>query len=497
MVTAGPRRFQSPGCSATMRAMTTTVTRTRFAPSPTGLLHLGNLRTALFSALLARARGGHFLLRIEDTDAERSRAEFVEALQQDLQWLGLDWDEGYGAAAGDAGPYAQSQRTGLYQAYYDRLIEAGLAYPCFCTPEELERGRKRMRAQGKPPRYPGTCAGLDPEEARRREAEGQRPTLRFRVPLGRTVRFEDGVRGAVKFRTDEIGDFVIRRSDGTPAFFFSNAVDDALMGVTDVVRGEDHIANTPRQLLLLEALELPAPGYHHLPLVNGDDGAPLSKRNGSASIRELREAGVLPLAILNHLARLGHRYEEEGLLSLEGLAQGFDPARIGHSAARHDPRQLEHWQAEALRALSDTDLQAHLAGLGVLEPLPEAGRAEWIALARDNIASVEDARCWVAAFAEDPPPLSEAARGEIEAAGPALFEVALEALDTSRDFPEMAKAAGAATGRKGRGLFMPLRAALSGQTFGPELPRIREYLGPERTRVRLQAARDVAAAAAD
>lgn len=475
-----------------MRAMTNSITRTRFAPSPTGLLHLGNVRTALFSALLARSRGGRFLLRIEDTDAERSRPEFVDALQRDLRWLGLDWDEGFGAG-GDAGPYAQSERGDLYADYYRQLIDQGLAYPCFCSSAELERGRKRMRAQGKPPRYPGTCAHLNAEEAARREAEGQKPTLRFHVPLGRTIRFEDGVRGPVSFRTDEIGDFVIRRSDGTPAFFFSNAIDDALMGVTDVVRGEDHIANTPRQMMLLEALGLGAPAYHHLPLVMGQDGAPLSKRNGSASVEELRTKGYLPVAILNHLARLGHRYESDALLSPAELAGGFSPERIGHSAARHDSQQLDHWQSEALRSLSDAEMQAYLEAAGVLETVAAEQRPTLARLLRDNITRAEEAPLWVAAFATDLAPYSEAAHEELAAAGPDFFNAGLEALDAAEDFPALAKAVGQATERKGRKLFMPLRAALSGQTFGPELPRIWEYLGRERVRLRLEAARSHAA----
>ncbi|WP_026181453.1 glutamate--tRNA ligase [Thioalkalivibrio sp. ALJ7] len=475
-----------------MRAMSNMKTRTRFAPSPTGLLHLGNVRTALFSALLARSRGGHFLLRIEDTDAERSRAEFVDALQRDLRWLGLDWDEGFGAG-GDAGPYAQSERADLYAGYYRQLIDAERAYPCFCSAAELERGRKRMRAQGKPPRYPGTCARLSREEAAAREAEGQKPTLRFRVPLGRTIRFEDGVRGPVSFRTDEIGDFVIRRSDGTPAFFFSNAIDDALMGVTDVVRGEDHIANTPRQMLLLEALGLEAPAYHHLPLVMGQDGAPLSKRNGSASVEELRTKGYLPVAILNHLARLGHRYESEGLMSAEALASGFSSERIGHSAARHDPQQLDHWQSEALRELTDAEMQTYLEEAGVLEVVAAEQRPVLARLLRDNITRAEEAPLWVAAFADDPVPYSDSARAELADAGEAFFRAALEALDAAEEFPSLAKAVGQATERKGRKLFMPLRAALSGQTFGPELPRIWEYLGRERVRARLQQAAEAAA----
>jgi len=235
-------------------------TKTRFAPSPTGLLHLGNVRTALFNALLARRQKGRFLLRIEDTDRERSRPEYVAALLEDLRWLGLDWQEGP-AVGGPHEPYAQSTREAIYSQYYRQLESTERVYPCFCTPAELALNppaelalnRKAQLAAGRPPRYPGTCARLSEVERQARLERGLQPTLRFRVPVGRTIEFSDLVRGPQRFASDDIGDFVIRRADGTPQFFFANAVDDALMEVTHVLRGEDHLANTPRQLLLLEA----------------------------------------------------------------------------------------------------------------------------------------------------------------------------------------------------------------------------------------------------
>ncbi|MGH8369745.1 MAG: glutamate--tRNA ligase, partial [Gammaproteobacteria bacterium] len=253
--------------------------RTRFAPSPTGHLHVGNARTALFNALFAAHMGGTLILRIEDTDAERSKREFEAGLIRDLSWLGVVWQEGPDRD-GARGPYRQSERGAIYAEQVERLQTQGHAYPCFCTPAELALSRKAQLAAGKPPRYAGTCAQLGKPQIEARLAKGLKPALRFRVPAkGETV-FEDMIRGHQVFANQDIGDFIIQRADGSPAFFFSNAVDDALMGVTHVLRGEDHLANTPRQLLLLAALELSAPQYAHLSLIVGEGGAPLSKREG-------------------------------------------------------------------------------------------------------------------------------------------------------------------------------------------------------------------------
>ncbi len=318
--------------------MTETPVKTRFAPSPTGNLHLGNLRTALFSALHAWSVQGSFLLRIEDTDAERSRAEFSDGLQDDLRWLGLEWQEGP-EVGGDAGPYFQSERDAIYAGYYAQLLESGGAYPCFCSQEQLAAARASQRAAGRPPRYPGTCAHLSRDEAEARRQAGEPHTLRFRVPQRESVVFDDLVRGTQTFRSDDIGDFVIRRTDGTPAFFFCNAIDDALMGVTHVWRGEDHISNTPRQLLLLRALGLREPRYGHLALIVGEDGAPLSKRHGATSLGELREQGYLAAALNNYLARLGHSYTDDSLLDMAGLACRFRSRapRAGGGTFRHRP----------------------------------------------------------------------------------------------------------------------------------------------------------------
>lgn len=445
--------------------------RTRFAPSPTGALHLGNARTALLNRLFATRYGGRFTLRSEDTDVERSAEHHLERLQGELAWLGLEWEEGP-EEGGPHGPYRQSARGEQHGADLARLQAAGQAYPCFCTREELEAARQRQLAAGKPPRYPGTCARLTEAEQAERRAAGRVPTLRFRVPDEGGIAFDDLVYGRQSYRLADIGDFVIARGDGTPAFFFANAVDDARMGVTHVLRGEDHLTNTPRQLLLLEALGLAAPAYGHFGLLLGDDGRPLSKRHGAATVAELREAGYRPEAVTNHLMRVGYTPGAEGLLSLAELAADFEPARLGHGGARHDARQLDSWQH---RAIERFDGEAVWHWLQAFRPddapeLPVSG-PRFAAVVQHNIERPADAWRWARQlFDPAAMPDAEAAR-EIAAAGPPFYRSALAVTDPDprSDFRAWARAVGEATGTRGRGLFRPLRAALTGAVEGPEL----------------------------
>nr|WP_211331949.1 glutamate--tRNA ligase [Inmirania thermothiophila] len=462
---------------------------TRFAPSPTGRLHVGNARTALFSWLLARRAGGRFLLRIEDTDRGRSDAGHEAALMEDLRWLGLDWDEGPDVG-GPHGPYRQSARGALYEEAFARLLAAGAAYPCFCAEEKLAAARARARAAGRPPRYPGTCAALSAREAGRRLAAGEPAALRLRVPAGREIVWQDLVRGRQAVRSDALGDFVIRRADGTPAFLFANAVDDALMGVTHVLRGEDHVANTPRQLLLLERLGLVPPRYGHLPLLVGADGRPLAKRRGDAAVAALREAGYLPGAVRNLLARLGHRGREAGWLEPEAMAAGFDPARIGRAPARYDAQALAHWQREALARLGDEALWAWMGtGAPALAARVPPGRgAAFAAAVRDNVLLPREALVWAERLWGEGAPEPEAVAA-LQGAGAAFLEAALAAADAP-DLRQAAARIAAATGRRGRALYLPLRAALTGTTSGPELGALWALLGPEGRRRRLRQALD-------
>jgi len=466
---------------------------TRFAPSPTGALHLGNARTALFNDLAARASGGRMVLRIEDTDAERSQEALLARLLEDLRWLGLEWAEGPDVG-GEHGPYRQSERGDQYARAMERLEAQGRVYPCFCSPEELKLSRKAQLAAGRPPRYAGTCASLPTEEVARRIGAGARPALRFRVPAGRVIDFDDLIHGPQRFASDDIGDFVIRRADGSVAFFLGNAVDDATMGITLVLRGDDHLANTPRQIMLLEALGMPVPRYGHLPLLLGPNGAPLSKREGAASLGDLRAQGYLPGALRNYLVRLGQACLGEGWLETAGMAQHFDLGRSSKSAAHFDEAQLRHWQREAVTHATEADLLAWLSGR--LERVGDAGRrTEFVAAVRGNLLFPADVEPLVAIVCDSIVTFDDDAVREVHSAGAAFFEQALSAWRASApDFKAWARAVGAATSRKGAALYMPLRAALTGRTHGPELAPLVALMGEDRVAERIAAAGARAAA---
>ncbi len=459
------------------------IIKTRFAPSHTGLLHFGNVRTALFNALLARKERGTFLLRIEDTDQERSRPEYTRALEEDLRWLGLPWAEGPGAG-GEAGPYFQSERQAVYERYLGHLEAEAHVYPCFCSAVELEISRKVQAASGRPPRYSGKCAHLKPDEVARKRAQGLPFTYRYRMPRGEMVVFEDLVRGRQTYATDDIGDFIVRRSDGTFAFFFVNALDDALMGVTHVLRGEDHLANTPRQIALLSALKLPVPVYGHISLIVDGHGAPLSKRSGSLSVQELRELGYFPAAVNNYLARLGHAYAQTELLDFDHLAGAFDLSSLGRAPGRYDRAQLDHWQAQAVLH-ADLDTLCEWLAPALSEHVPAAQMRQFADAIRDNVLFPQEAGRWAQAVFSERLPLSSEARAVLEETSPEFFRHAAQALTRELDFAVLASRVKSATGFKGKALFLPLRAALTGQVSGPELPRLLPLIGFERAHHRL------------
>lgn len=508
--------------------MTSAPLVTRFAPSPTGQLHLGNARTALLSWLAARKSGGRFILRVEDTDQARSSEALVQGLLEDLRWLGLDWDEGPDVG-GPHGEYRQQRRGAIYETWLAKLKAAGLTYACYCTPAELSVSRKLQLAAGKPPRYAGTCRELTLEQRAQREAQGLQPAIRFRVPAGQRVQFQDLVHGEQVFATDEIGDFIVQRADGSAAFFFSNALDDALMGVTLVLRGDDHMTNTPRQILVLQALGLAVPRYAHVALLLGMDGAPLSKRHGALGLRELRERGYLPGAVCNHLVRLGHTVGREGWLDEQALIAEFDLARLGRAPARFDEAQLRHWQKEAVAHLSEAAFQRWIGDDLPGDLAPERARA-FAAAVRRNVEFPADVRPWVEVvfgslssyapealaaireagedfFVEAAALLAPAsmearqvpARGESVAASGACKSTPVSVGGTSQleaevDFRAATRALSQRTGRKGPGLFMPLRAALTGAIHGPELaPLFALIPGEERCR-RFARARELARA---
>lgn len=465
--------------------------RTRFAPSPSGSLHAGNARTALFAWLAARRVGGRFVLRIEDSDAARSSAAAEAAILADLHWLGLDWDEGPDVG-GDFGPYRQSERAALHTECLQRLREAGRLYPCFCSPGTLAASRASQRAAGRPPRYAGTCAALPAGEAAARVAAGEPHSLRFAVEPGAMPAFDDRVRGPQRFAAADIGDFVVRRADGTAAFFFCNAVDDALMGVTDVFRGEDHLANTARQLMVLEALDMPAPRYAHLPLVVDAAGRPLSKREGAPPLADYRRSGILGTALMNTLARLGHSYEQTGLLSAADLALQFEPGHIGRAAARLDPAQVLHWQREALAAC-ETDSLWTWMGAPVHALVPPEDAAAFVETVRANLSAPDEALAWARRLFEAGQPPEADAGAAMAEAGEAYYTAALALLEPPpEDFRAYCKRLAQHTGRRGRALYAPLRAALTGRLDGPELAALWRLLGSARLRQRLEYARCVA-----
>jgi len=462
--------------------------RVRFAPSPTGFLHVGNARTALFNWLLARRRGGTFILRIEDTDVQRSTVESEAGILEDLRWLGLSWDEGP-EVGGLHGPYRQSERLELYRSHAHELLERQHAYHCFCSQAQLEAEREAALAAGEQPRYSGRCRARAPEETRARIAKGEAAAIRFRIPEHRAISFDDLVRGEVTFDTDVFGDPIILRADGFPAYNFAAVIDDALMEVTDVVRGEDHISNTPRQLLFYEALGFVPPHFGHVAMVLGPDHSPLSKRHGATSVREFRDKGYLPEALVNYLALLGWSPGgDEEILPLDELARRFSIEGVGHSAAVFDEEKLAWVNRHYLKAVGGARLVAlavsylKRAGFVRADRLPEQTR-EYLAgvlpIASgsvDRLEQVPDRLRLV--FIYEPVPALASAEIRAELTAPQARQVvevladdlaAAPRLIDRQTFRAAADRVKQRTGQKGKALFHPIRLALTAASDGPEL----------------------------
>jgi glutamyl-tRNA synthetase len=459
--------------------------RLRFAPSPTGQLHVGNARTALFNWLLATGQGGTFIVRIEDTDLERSSRESEQAILEDLRWMGLDWTEGV-EVGGDHGPYRQTERFHMYRAYAVELLSSGAAYHCFCSAEQLESDRQAALAAGRPPKYVGRCRGLSRDEARRRIDGGEKAVIRFRVPDGhRDIVFNDLVRGEVRFNTDVIGDPVLVRSDGVPAYNYAVVIDDALMEITHVIRGEDHISNTPRQLLLYDAFGWRPPIFAHVSLVMGPDHSPLSKRHGATSVAEFRARGYLPEALTNYLALIGWSPgADEEVLPMGELAARFRIEDVGHSAGIFDVEKLAWVNRHYLKAAAP----ARLTQLAV----PYLRQAGWVSEpAAGDVAYLESvipvAAASVDRLEQIPARLSflfdysaERALQNASVAREASESVAVidalaREMETSpplvdrEAFRAMAKRVQQSSGAKGKALFHPIRLALTGEAEGIEL----------------------------
>jgi len=475
--------------------------RVRYAPSPTGHLHIGGARTALFNWLFARSQGGKFIIRFEDTDQERNVPGAEETQLEGLRWLGLDWDESVDVG-GPYGPYRSMERLHLYREVVQQLLDEGKAYPCYCTEEELEAVRRQQQAAGEMPRYNGRCRHLTEAERRRLEAEGRRPSIRFRVPEDHWIVIQDEVRGEVRFHSSDIGDFVIVRPDGIPVYNLAVVVDDHFMKITHVIRGEEHLSNTPRQVLIYEAMGWPVPVFAHVSLILNEKRQKMSKRDETIIqfIEQYRELGYLPEALLNFLVLLGWAPEgEQEIFSKDELIRLFSLSRVSKSPAVFDTQKLA-WMNNQYLKKADLDRVTALA----VPHLEEAGRIPknrtpeqntWV---RDLVALYQDQMHYAAEIV----PLSELfftdeinwepeARAVLEEPHvPTVLEAFREKVAASLQLDadlvkQWLKAVQKETGYKGKQLFMPVRAAVTGRTHGPDLAATIALLGRERVLARL------------
>jgi nondiscriminating glutamyl-tRNA synthetase len=476
--------------------------RVRYAPSPTGHLHIGNARTALFNYLFARNQKGKFIIRIEDTDKKRNIEGGEESQLKYLKWLGIDWDESIDVG-GEYGPYRQSERNHIYKKYYEDLLERGLAYKCYCTEEELEKEREEQLARGEMPRYSGKCRHLTDEERAKLEKEGREPSIRFKVPSGKVYKFNDMVKGEVAFESDGIGDFVIVKKDGTPTYNFAVAIDDHLMKITHVLRGDDHISNTPKQLMIYEAFDWEPPVFGHMTLIVNENRKKLSKRDETIIqfIEQYEELGYLPEAIFNFIALLGWSpVGEEEIFSKEEFIEMFDPDRLSKSPAVFDKQKLAWMNNQYMKKL-DLDKVVELALPHLIKAgrLPENMTEEQKHWARRLISLYHEQMSYGAEivelselfFKEDIQYDEEAQAVLAEEQVPEVLKAFLAEIQQLENFAAdeikaAIKSVQKTTGQKGKKLFMPIRVATTGQTHGPELPLAIELLGKEKVVSRIE-----------
>jgi glutamyl-tRNA synthetase len=461
-----------------------TQVRVRFAPSPTGYLHVGGARTAIFNWLFARRHHGALVLRIEDTDVERSTHESEDALIEDLHWLGLSWEEGPDVG-GARGPYRQTERLDRYQRHARELSAAGLAYPCFCTDELLRRKREEAAQAGASPRYDGTCRRLSPGAVAALRAKGTPEAFRFTVP-DEVVTIDDLVRGRVELSSDTVGDFVLVRSNGHPTYNFAAVVDDHAMDITHVLRGEEHLPNTLRQMLIYKALGAGAPKFGHLPLILAEDRSKLSKRHAASSVGELKKLGFLPEAVVNYLVLLGWSHPEgKELLSIGEMVDAFDIDRVNRSAAIYDGTKLRWMNGQYIRKAPIARLAAEAEPFlpEYVRAYSEAARKEILDLLRDGMETLADLERASLPFRPSPDLDDEAGACVAAPISQRVLDALRTALAAAPDgftpaqFKAVMNGVGGATSVKGKDLFFPVRAAVTGSVHGPDLSRVAAIKG--------------------
>ncbi|MGE5404214.1 MAG: glutamate--tRNA ligase [Candidatus Saccharibacteria bacterium] len=469
--------------------------KVRFAPSPTGPLHIGGARSALFNFLYAENQGGTLVLRSEDTDLERSKPEYEQEIIESLKWLGLTWGEGL-EVGGANGPYRQTERLDIYSRYIDKLMQNGHAYHCFCTEEELDQERKTLMEKGDMPRYMGRCRHLTDQERQEKIAQGIAPTVRFKVPENEMVVVDDLVRGNVSFETSGIGDFIIVKSDGIPTYNFAVVIDDCEMGITHVVRAEEHLSNTPRQLLIYQALDLKPPKFAHISLILGKDRQKMSKRHGATSVIQYREQGYLPEALFNFLALLGWSPDgEEQILNSQAIIQQFSLDRVAKNPAVFDLDKLNWMNAQYIKKLTPERLGE------LIKPFLEESLAKKVAALdsealqvlmleiQERLVCLNDVNTELQPFVAEPEYSSEALEilrqddtremlKRVLSMLPEKFEI--EA--THAMFKELPKT----LDLPGKKVYMPLRVALTGASRGPELPVLLVVMGGAQAKKRLE-----------
>ncbi|AZU59888.1 glutamate--tRNA ligase [Neobacillus mesonae] len=475
--------------------------RVRYAPSPTGHLHIGNARTALFNYLFARNKGGKFIIRIEDTDKKRNIEGGEQSQLKYLKWLGIDWDESVDVG-GEYGPYRQSERNDIYETYYKQLLENGQAYKCYCTEEELEAERDAQMERGETPHYSGKCRHLTAEDRARLESEGREPSIRILVPEGKTYTFDDMVKGVVSFESEGMGDWVIVKKDGTPTYNFAVSIDDYLMEISHVLRGDDHISNTPKQLMVYEALGWEPPIFGHMTLIVNESRKKLSKRDESIIqfIEQYEELGYLPEAIFNFITLLGWSPAgEEELYSKDEFIQLFDASRLSKSPALFDKQKLTWMNNQYMKKIElDRVVEIslpHLIKAGRVKENLSSEEREWvkslISLLQEKMSFGAEIVELSDLFFKEQVDFEEEAKEVLAGEQvPEVLKAFSEELNGLEHFEaESIKAAMKAvqksTGHKGKNLFMPIRAAVTGQTHGPDLPKSIELLGKEKVQQRI------------